>query len=74
VHLKSGQIRGVAFGGNRPIRGVAFGGNRPIRGVAFGGNRPIRGGLLYLNKFNVFQHNVTFYLASVGSSTSISHT
>ena len=43
MHMKSGLIRGVSFGGNGLIRGVSFGGSGLIRGVSFGGNGLIRG-------------------------------
>jgi hypothetical protein len=42
VHLKSGLIRGVAFGGSDLIRGIAFGGSDLIREVTFGGSDLIR--------------------------------
>jgi hypothetical protein len=42
VHLKSGLIRGVAFGGSDLIREVTFGGSDLIRGVTFGGSDLIR--------------------------------
>jgi len=49
VHLKSGLIRGVAFGGSDLIRGVAFDVNGHIRSVAFGGSGLLRGLLLYID-------------------------
>jgi hypothetical protein len=42
VHLKSGLIRGVAFGGSDLIREIAFGGSDLIREVTFGGSDLIR--------------------------------
>ena len=48
MHLKSGLIREVAFGGSNLIREVAFGGSGLIREVAFGGSDLIRGELLYM--------------------------